>query len=161
MFVQGMTNCRQTQRGTALAIALVLLLIMSLLGVSIMQVSGLQERMAGNSSDRARAFQGAEAALSSAEGRLRDDEGFYLDAMDSVNGVVEAQSLQGLLSDEPTYTAMLAMRQRLVDRRQGLEIGSDLRFRCIFQVDARSSGGTNQAQVRLRSYFQPRPECEL
>lgn len=149
------------QRGAALAIALVLLLVMSLLGVSIMQTSGLQERMAGHSSNRALAFQGAEAGLTEAERRLSVDQAFHNAATTGTSGWHDAQAMPDLLETAPTYEASMAMRQRITDSQQGLEIGSDLRFRCIYRVDAESGGGTDEAQVRLRSYFQPRPECEL
>lgn len=52
-----------SQQGSALIIALVFLLAMTLIGVTAMQGSGQQESMAGNYRDRALAFQSAEAAL--------------------------------------------------------------------------------------------------
>ncbi len=55
------------ERGAALLVALVMLLIMSMIGVTAMQGSAMQERMAGNSRDRNLAFQAAEAALREAE----------------------------------------------------------------------------------------------
>ena len=56
-----------SQRGAALLISLILLLVMSLIGVTAMQSATLQERMAGNTRDRHLAFQAAEAALREAE----------------------------------------------------------------------------------------------
>lgn len=58
---------RRRQAGAALAIALVFLLVMTLIGVTAMQTTTLQERMAGNMRDRQVAFQAAEAALRDAE----------------------------------------------------------------------------------------------
>lgn len=49
------------QRGSALIIALVFLLILTLLGVSAMQGTSQEEKMAGNLRDLNLAFQGAEA----------------------------------------------------------------------------------------------------
>lgn len=62
-------NTRGTalQRGSALIIALVFLLIMTLIGTTAMQGTGQQEKMAGNMQDRNLAFQAAEAALRAAE----------------------------------------------------------------------------------------------
>ena len=51
-------------RGSALIIALVFLLVMTLIGVTAMQGTSQQETMAGNMRDRSLAFQAAEAALS-------------------------------------------------------------------------------------------------
>jgi len=58
------------QRGIALLVAMVLLLIMSLLGVASMRGTILEERMAGNWRDQNIALQAAEAAL-------REGESFF------------------------------------------------------------------------------------
>jgi type IV pilus assembly protein PilX len=55
------------QRGVALIVALVLLLIVTLIGVAASQSTLLQERMSANSYDRSLAFQRGEAALRAAE----------------------------------------------------------------------------------------------
>ncbi|WP_018144619.1 MULTISPECIES: PilX N-terminal domain-containing pilus assembly protein [unclassified Thioalkalivibrio] len=58
------------QRGSALIVALVMLLLMTLIGVTAMQTTILQERMAGNTRDRQMAFEAAEAALREGESFL-------------------------------------------------------------------------------------------
>lgn len=58
------------QKGVALIIALVLLLVMSLLGVSSLRTSLMQESMSGATFDRGLAFQAAEAALREGEALL-------------------------------------------------------------------------------------------
>ena len=55
------------QRGAALIISLIFLLLMTLIGVTSMQTTTLQERMAGNARDRNLALQSAEAGLRQAE----------------------------------------------------------------------------------------------
>jgi len=55
------------QSGAALIVSLILLLVMTLLGVSAMQTNVLEEKMAGNFRDRDLAFQAAEAALRDGE----------------------------------------------------------------------------------------------
>jgi type IV pilus assembly protein PilX len=59
------------QRGAVLVVALLMLLIMTVLGVTAMQMSRMEERMAGNSRDINLAFQGAEAGLRDSEDKLR------------------------------------------------------------------------------------------
>ncbi len=51
------------QRGVALVMAMVILLVLTILGVTIMNVSGLEARMAGNTQESVRAFQFAESAI--------------------------------------------------------------------------------------------------
>ena len=58
--------------GSALVIALVLLLILTVLGLASMQSTSLQERMAGNFDQRHQAFQLAEMGLRMAEREFAD-----------------------------------------------------------------------------------------
>jgi type IV pilus assembly protein PilX len=55
------------QRGVALVVTLILLLIATLIGLAGARSTSLQERMSGNMYDRSLAFQRAEAALRAAE----------------------------------------------------------------------------------------------
>lgn len=55
------------QQGVALFISLVVLLIITILGISSLQTTSLEERMAAGARDRDLAFQAAEAALISGE----------------------------------------------------------------------------------------------
>jgi type IV pilus assembly protein PilX len=55
------------QRGVALLIALVLLVVATLIGLAASRGTMLQERMSGNTYDRSLAFQRAESALRAAE----------------------------------------------------------------------------------------------
>ena len=61
------------QRGMALLVSLVFLLLLTLIGVSSMQNAILQEKMAGSVSLRNQSFQGAEAALRVGESAVRRD----------------------------------------------------------------------------------------
>ncbi|WP_462328773.1 pilus assembly PilX family protein [Thiohalocapsa halophila] len=55
------------QRGTALAIGLILLLVITLLSMAGMRSTVIQERIASNLRDRSLAFQSADSALRAAE----------------------------------------------------------------------------------------------
>ncbi|WP_038036059.1 PilX N-terminal domain-containing pilus assembly protein [Thioalkalivibrio sp. ALE17] len=63
------------QQGSALIVALVLLLVITLLAVAGMQNTVLQERMAGNVHDRNIAFQQAEAGLRNAQAQIPGNVG--------------------------------------------------------------------------------------
>lgn len=58
---------KSNQKGVALFISLVLLLVLTIIGVSSVQTTSLEERMARNAHDGALAFQAAESALRQAE----------------------------------------------------------------------------------------------
>lgn len=92
------------QSGTVLAVSLIILLILTILGVSSLSTSSLEEKIAGNFRDREIAFQAAEAALAYAENFAKtsinstsvfnNTDGFYAqyngpttrNALDGANG---------------------------------------------------------------------------
>jgi len=55
------------QKGSVLILSLLMLVVLTIIGVSSMSTSSLQEKMAGNFRDREIAFQAAEVALAAAE----------------------------------------------------------------------------------------------
>jgi len=55
------------QRGSALIIALIFLVVLAMLGITVASNNTLQERMAGNTKQRNTAFQAAEHALKTAD----------------------------------------------------------------------------------------------
>lgn len=58
---------KSRQRGAVLVVGLLTLLVMTVIGISSMNTSNLEEKMAGNTRDREIAFQAAESALREAE----------------------------------------------------------------------------------------------
>lgn len=81
---------RSRQSGTALIIALIFLLLMTLLGTSSMRTSTMQERMVGNMRDWNLGFQAAEAALRDAEVWLLDTD--VLPEFNDQNGYYQVNS---------------------------------------------------------------------
>ena len=57
------TRLRRRQQGVALIVALILLVVITVIGLAAIRTSTLQEKMAGNTFDRAQAFQVAEATM--------------------------------------------------------------------------------------------------
>lgn len=58
----------RSQRGAVLYVALIMLILLALLGITAMQVTGLQERMTGS-------YRSTNMAFQNAEGRARGKEG--------------------------------------------------------------------------------------
>jgi len=76
------------QRGAALVVGLIFLAMLSLMGVAAYMVANQEERMSGNTRDRIRAFEAAEASLRDCEALLG---GFgTLPSFDGTNGMYEA-----------------------------------------------------------------------
>jgi len=67
----------QKQRGVALITALILLLVLTVVGVSSLANTVLEERMAGNMRERQIALQAAEAALREGERRVRSESNIH------------------------------------------------------------------------------------
>lgn len=75
---------RNAERGAALVMSMIFLVVLTIIGMAGMDVTSLEEKMAGNMRDRNAAFQAAEAAL-------RDGENFLnaravLPAFDGTDG---------------------------------------------------------------------------
>lgn len=83
---------RPQQTGTVLLVAMIMLLVMTLLGISSMRGTALEERMAGNWRDQNIALQAAEAALREAERSLPnvrpEPQGTVADGCDEVDCLV-------------------------------------------------------------------------
>jgi len=65
-------NNKQKQEGIVLFMSLVMLLLLTILGVSSIQTTSLQQRMARNANDGSLAFQAAEVALRDGEDLLEE-----------------------------------------------------------------------------------------
>lgn len=84
------------QTGAALIISLIILLVMTIIGVTAIQTTSLEEKMAGNIYDRNKAFQSAEAVVRDAE--------LFLATIVSTAGFNGTNGLYGIADTEPDYT---------------------------------------------------------
>ena len=83
------------QRGVVLVVSLIMLLVVTLLAVSSMQGTVLEEKMAGNSKDRNLAFQTTESAVREAE--------TYIEGIVSLGSFDGTGGLYGFASAEPYF----------------------------------------------------------
>ena len=96
-------NSCQTQAGVVLVISLIILLLLTIIGLSATQTTALEEKMAGNLRDKNLAFQAAESALRAAELSLPGISsstyvavgtgGFYLDNNPTPNPIPSATAI--------------------------------------------------------------------
>lgn len=68
-----MRNSTGGQRGFALIVSMIILLVMTVLVVNAVRHTSLNEKMSGNYMDRTRAFQAAEQGLRQGEAALAND----------------------------------------------------------------------------------------
>lgn len=168
------TNMRK-QSGSALIISLVILIVMTLIGITAMGGSSMQERMAGNSRDTTLAFQAAEAALRDGEmyyentvvsiGAAFDgsNTGLYpqgsmpdiLDAATWVNSRTYSGTVGGVTAQPRYIIELLGEIDEGVDdlNIQGYGESSGVGSMTAVRVTARAQGGTANTQVILQSNY--------
>ncbi len=167
------------QRGLALFISLVVLLIITIVGVSAVQTTTLEERMAANARDRDIAFQAAESALLSAENFVEELEpadmpaflanasGLYVPAnsgdvprWEEVDWVGDAslpqtdEDLPGVYN-QPRY--IVEYLTQLAPEEDELNLsnigGASGAATEVFRITARGQGGSRFAEVMLQSSY--------
>jgi len=94
---------RGRQRGLSLITALLFMVAALVLGVSVMSVNVMQERMIGNAKDRDLAMQAAEAALRDAERDLSLHAGAMVFREDCSDGLCVPPSLRAVPSPLPIH----------------------------------------------------------
>ncbi len=169
-----------TQAGVALFISLVMLLVLTIAGVSAVQTTSLEERMARNTHDRLIAFQAAESALREAEGFLLNNvnstalftdggaNGMWttapFNAEERWKGNIwnpgSARSVQVSadmveVAEQPRFIVEWLATVQREENSQLLGSSYNALFDRIedFRITARGVGGSVNARVMLQSHF--------
>lgn len=158
------------QKGSALLVSLVMLLLITLIAVGGMQGTILQDRMTGNMRDRDLAFQAAEAALREAETFLGNNPGADFNNanglyevnngsrpdwrtrdVDDGNGAREYQGDFEGVSDQPEY--FIEEITSLQPAGTETEVGVAVPPVSYFRITARGFGGSANTSVVLTSVY--------
>jgi len=155
------------QTGAVMAISLIILLLLTLIGVTGMRSTLMQERMAGNDRDRNQAFQLAEAGLRDGEAYLSlpvvgtfsttvNSNGRYVAKTDGTswwnNSAVwsgSAGSVAGSLSGVKYIVEEL---QTIIGSEGSLEAGLPGLSK-YYRITARGESGNSSAVVILQSVY--------
>jgi len=133
------------QKGSSLIIALIFLLILSLIGVSSMQGTTMQEKMSGNLRDKYVSFNSAEAALLEGEEQSSED---YKNNILNINSVASgAYAASFALPSAPTWTGEYLAPITAGVGTNAKELG------VVLKVTATSRGMTDQTKVILESIY--------
>lgn len=172
-----MQSSRQGQNGAVLIVSLFILLIMTLVGVTSMSTTSLEEKMAGNMRDKNTALQASEAALEDGEGWLASLGAEPSDTTSCGSPPCDVWVLNVLpdlasqsqswwqsnareygasgskdISDVNTDPYYVVEAQQYV--RDNLDAGQNPPTgRNFYRVTARGTGGTDDAQTILQSTF--------
>ena len=171
------------QRGVALFISLVLLLVLTIIGVSSVQTTSLEQRMARNTHDSILAFQAAEIALREGETFLRNNvNSVAVFTTAGTNGLWKAAQFgdaerwetAGVWADASTtskpttatvtgvdsqprfiieHLATVLREDSLTTNQMGSSYNAQANEIQVFRVTARGVGGSPNARVFLQSTF--------
>jgi type IV pilus assembly protein PilX len=148
-----------------LLVALIFLVIMAMLGVTVANVTTLQERMAGHTRDRDLALQSAETALREAEGRLSDPAFRALAVTFVATNANDDEFWESCFKNkpspctaplEPTGSNIMPLTGEGAVAEQPLyvlERKPDIGPTQVYRVTARAVGGTVDAVVVLQAEY--------
>ena len=171
-------NTKQ-QQGSALIVSLSILLVLTVLGISSMSTTALQERMSGNARDSEVAFEAAEAGLRAGETYINTLTDPTLPSFNGTNGLFAVNPTQTYawqtsanwstaaqasfsmhVSKQPEYIIQAIDTTVAAPPTQGLEstsynnnppiISGNVK---VFQITARGFGLSATSRVMLQSYF--------
>lgn len=148
----------------ALYVAMIMLLLVSLIGVSAMQVSNMQQRMAVNYNDFGMAFQRAEGALRESEFQLQRqidlDPNRILDyCVVNANAwgqPISPQSIPGVSVRELTGGASCSAAPGGIDPTKK-EAGDNRRFQLVAAAADRDAAESPSAVVVVETVFEVPP----
>jgi type IV pilus assembly protein PilX len=171
LFVQGPL----AERGVALIIGLVILAVLSMIGVAAFTMSTQEERMAGNSRDRIRAFEAAEAALRDCEHfvgtvpapKFDGSDGSYLVAQPPALTQAEKHTAAGTWASTTAGTAVrtasatnsdwsqppVCIAEQIQVQRGIHQQGDPIVFTKVDHLTSRGYGSNRNTFVMLESYF--------
>jgi type IV pilus assembly protein PilX len=160
------------QQGMALVIGLILLLVMTLLSVTAMRGTMMQERMVGSLQDQQRAFQAAEAGLRDAERILEQaalpafiSKGLYefgdnRTRPDWEDPDADRKDTGALVYDEDPLKDVSSQPQYFIERLPAapgpgasLEAGTAKEDWKMYKIQARGFGASESSVVVLESTF--------
>ena len=170
----------RAQRGAALITSLLMLVVLTILGVTTLQMSRMQERMTGNTRDANVAFQGAEAAVRSGETFIGKQSVrpiaraappskcttvpcvVYMNGTAGGNGRVEFQSDDWWVENGTTgdafpkplpETPVYVVEEIGFVRTDGGVVLGEEDGRDFYQISGRSTGASGQADVVVQTTY--------
>jgi type IV pilus assembly protein PilX len=148
-------SVRRQQKGVVLIISLVILVLVTLVGLSTIRTTTMEEKMAGNSRDRDKAFQAAEAAVQTCLAMLDSNPASYT----APKHTPAASTATPLWEVETNWDSSSA-------NTYAVDIGTDAKLaaspRCLvetlggagsYRVTGRAVGGSDKTIVMLQATY--------
>lgn len=166
--MSNLSRSLKKQVGAVLATSLIMLLLLTLIGVSAMQTTSLEEKMAGNMRDRNVAFQAAESALRAGETFLTQatlpiftnsgTDGLYSEAATAIDLNGSWTGLNKASYPTNTLSGVTAVPEYVIQKLGNVDSGGSLDAMVInssemYRISARGVGGTSTAVVVVQSIY--------
>ncbi len=159
--------------GAVMIMTLIFLVLLTLIGVSSVRVSALEDRMAGHIADRYRAFQAAEASLRDCETLLKvatlpafnNTAGYYQPAATGATPrwkTVDWSSSTATLPYSGTLSGVASKPRCIIEELPSIQIstqggslraGQPLPDLGVYRITARGTGVTNDTVVMLQIMY--------
>jgi type IV pilus assembly protein PilX len=180
-----MTGYHKNQSGVVLIIGLIILLLLTLIAITVMRVTALEERMAGNMLNQNIAFQSAESALREAEAYIAAQaviEGSAFRSFKLTNGpfqntgdpicasglcgpttppqsdIIATLSAENMMTAGTTITSIYAEPRFIIEYIRSDprdDLGANI-YSVVFRITARAQGeDPNSFAVLQSTYRQP------
>lgn len=167
----------QQQQGAVLIVGLIMLLLLTVIGMSSIRGTDMQERMAGNARDHNLAFQATEAAVRNAENYLSgasitiyaNGKGYNQELLGTVSPIkwdAEGWKTKKSVMLENNTLAGVAEQPRYVIEQLEITIApgnygsavdqqsiDSMAEREVFRVTARGLGGTTDSEALIQTTF--------
>lgn len=140
-----MNRFNSKEKGVALIISLIFLLMLSLIAVSSMQGTTIQEKMSGNLRDSYSAFNAAEAAL--LEGETQSATAYKANNLDLNTNASGNHAASFAMPSAPTWEGEYVAPITAGVGANAKELGA------VLKITASSSGTTGQSDVVLESIY--------
>jgi type IV pilus assembly protein PilX len=161
----------KAEKGAALIISMIFLLVLTIIGLAGMDVTGLEEKMAGNMRDRNIAFQAAEAALRDGENYLQTQA--ILPAFDGSDGLYSLTTNGDKNWNIVTWSSSAAVRSytgpgfselnstaayiiedlAAASSNDSLEAGVPVDNKRYYRITARAEGLSSTTAVMLQTVY--------
>lgn len=138
----------RNEEGAVLAIALILLLVITVVGLSTFQTTGLEEQMAANAQQKTISFQASEAAIEEA----LDDTGYLGDAYTaSVSGAAwptKASTSSGIGITVTSEAQFVEVTRNVVEAESATSISLDSNALLFYNYEVRGTATVDNTSAR-------------
>ncbi len=152
-----MPNAPHHQRGAVLIVALIMLLLLTIIGISSMRGTTLQERMAGNLRDDSLAFQASEAAMRQGEAVVKAQTISYWQNYVTTPSWQNAATMGDVATPKYKITPLPGIS--LIQAGDSLEAGTPITSAVVrveaegYGVNKNADNATSSSAVQLRSLY--------